>query len=161
MEAILELGRENRFHRSYRALKKQCWFWQKAVDRDGYGVFKVGIKRVRANRYAWYLANGAVPVGFHVLHKCDNRTCVNPEHLFLGTNADNVRDCIAKGRKRVFPGDLNPSARLGRDQIREIFLSTFSNAKLAKIHKVSKQQIGRIKTGKRWGQFTREIRNDT
>ena len=68
---------------------------------DGYGRFCIGSEQhahVRAHRFSWELANGPIPDGLNALHSCDNRPCVNPEHLFLGTHGDNVKDKVAKGR---------------------------------------------------------------
>lgn len=77
-----------------------CWLWLGRVSSDGYGAFSSQcLTRRRAHRYSWILHNGEVSNGLCVLHRCDNRICVRPDHLFLGTNRDNVADMIAKGRK--------------------------------------------------------------
>ena len=83
--------------------KSGCWEWQSSIRGNGYGAFFThlkpeGRKCHGAHRYSWELANGAIPEGLWVLHKCDNRICVNPDHLFLGDRTDNMRDCAAKGR---------------------------------------------------------------
>jgi hypothetical protein len=83
-----------------------CWEWQASVNLDGYGRFCLKGKRIRAHRLSWVLANGEIPEGMCVLHKCDNPPCVSPDHLFLGTRADNVRDMVQKGRCRS--GTCNP-----------------------------------------------------
>lgn len=74
-----------------------CWEWI-ASKRDDYGCFGIEGKIEGSHRISWFLENGVIPTGMFVLHHCDNRSCVNPEHLFLGTNQDNMTDMKLKGR---------------------------------------------------------------
>lgn len=75
-----------------------CWLWLGGTNAKGYAHFKYDNVQRRANRFSWEAHKGPIPDGLHVLHSCDNRLCVNPDHLFLGTNQDNVDDKIKKGR---------------------------------------------------------------
>jgi hypothetical protein len=79
-----------------------CWPWVGVILGNGYGSLTAFNKADTAHRVSWMLANGPIPTGLFVCHKCDVRSCVNPAHLFIGTAKDNTRDMIAKGRARFF-----------------------------------------------------------
>jgi len=92
---------EERFLTFINKKENGCWEWNRYLDKDGYGQFKPNKKSnpKRAHRFSYELYVGKIPKGLFVCHKCDNPSCVNPEHLFIGTNKDNVRDMILKNRK--------------------------------------------------------------
>ncbi len=104
-----------------------CLEWQAGVDPQGYGVFGIGSNRVfRAHRIAWELVHGAIPDGLVICHHCDNRRCVNVDHLFLGTRADNNRDKMSKGRGGHLKGTANGNAKLTEADVLEIRSGIFA-----------------------------------
>lgn len=86
-----------------------CWLWLGAKNPDGYGSFNIGNHHTSAHRIAYVLCVGYIPLGVSALHNCDNRACVCPSHLFLGTQQDNVSDMMTKGRGNKAAGDRNAS----------------------------------------------------
>lgn len=85
-----------------------CWLWTAGITAGKYGIISISGKRHYAHRVSWELVNGPVPEGLFVLHKCDVRRCVRPDHLFIGTHDDNMADMMAKGRHSSVPEPMLP-----------------------------------------------------
>lgn len=133
-----------------------CHIWSACTrSPEGYGAF--GIERggkminVNAHRLSWELNRGPIPPGLCVLHKCDRKRCVNPEHLWLGTLGDNNRDRALKGRSNPPLGEKCGKAKLTRGAVLSIRVSTGSNRKCAKAFGVSHSAIQSVRSGRTWG----------
>lgn len=135
-----------------------CWEWKATKIWNGYGRFGLNKKGWLAHRVSWLISHGD-PGDNHVLHKCDNRACVNPNHLFLGTNYDNVQDRERKGRNIVRKGEDCGTAKLTEVEVIQIFKSHETLAVLAERYNVAKTTICAIKTQQNWKQVTERIKN--
>lgn len=160
-----------------------CWLWTGGTRTTGYGVFPFvrdgAWAGYQAHRAAWVSVNGPIPDGLFVCHRCDVRLCCRPDHLFLGTQADNIADALAKGRfpsgerngayvhrERIrqqrtargnygrLPGESNPAAKLTEDDVREarrLFASGVTKKAIGARFGVSSQTICNVISGKHWG----------
>lgn len=98
----------------------KCWAWTASVNNKGYGKFGIDYKVKVASRVSYCLFKGEIPEGICVLHRCDNPLCVNPDHLFLGTQLDNIKDMHDKKRRRCGIGERQGKARLTEKQVIDI-----------------------------------------
>lgn len=128
-----------------------CWMWTGAILDCGYGEFKASSQHntvVRSHRYAWQLTHGAIPFGLCVMHECDNRGCVNPNHLKIGTQGENIRDMVAKGRHRRTEVKLTFK---DAEIIRKLYgTGEFTQKELGELYGVTKSQINHVVNYRRW-----------
>lgn len=146
---------EQRFWRKVLVKDKDyCWEWQGSKASFGHGTFWNGNTVDSAHRISWELHKGKIPDDMCVLHHCDNPSCVNPNHLFIGTRKDNVIDMVEKGRNRTISGESHPNAKLNEENVLEIRklykTGEYSQRKLAKIFNVSKYAIRCVIKRKSW-----------
>ncbi len=137
----------------FAAIDDGCWKWRGVKYRSGYGTFYLCRgEKYFAHRASYEFANGTIPNGLYVLHKCDNPECVKPSHLFLGTSAENTADMIAKGRHRYTPhlGEKNGQAVLTEKQVKQIRKATNSRRELASKYGVSPRTIKAVISRQNW-----------
>lgn len=133
-----------------------CWLWlatitgRKTRHSSGYGYIKHDGWMNLAHRRSWELYRGPIPATRHVLHRCDNTCCVNPDHLWLGTHLDNMRDANRKKRIRRLPGALNPSVKLTLDQVTDIRTKRLKPMEFAELYGVHYTTIYKILSGENW-----------
>jgi hypothetical protein len=140
----------------------ECWQWVASKNHDGYGQFGLKGRSVRSHRIAYILANGLIPDGMFVCHRCDNPSCCNPAHLFIGTCADNNSDKLAKGRNVPPPpnstktrrrGEKHHLAKLSEADVMEIRRRASlgeTGTALGKEFGIGQQQASRLIKGKSW-----------
>jgi HNH endonuclease/CENP-B-like protein len=141
-----------------------CWLWTGATTPFGYGVLSTGTwmyarryQQILAHRASWILHYGPVPIGLQVLHHCDNPPCCRPDHLWIGTQKENMHDMIKKGRHftQGLPQNRageNPQAKLTGQQVAQIrrLRGTHSERAIAKMFGIHRSTVNRITANKRW-----------
>lgn len=118
-----------------------CWLWTGSIDRNGYGRTRYQYKAQFAHRVTWQIANGPIADGLNVCHHCDTPACVNPSHLFLGTQADNMADMLRKGRG---------SSRLNEEQVLAIRNDQRPSSRVGAEYNVSANMVQAIRSRRSW-----------
>lgn len=127
-----------------------CWLWAGCQTGGGYGKVKVAQRTGLAHRHAYALMVGPISEGKIICHRCDTPLCVNPAHLYAGTDLDNSRDKMARGRDRKATGEANPNAKLTWVQVREIRAAGGSCAVIGKRYGVDPSTVWDIRRGAIW-----------
>lgn len=148
----LDLLKYTLFNRT-RLAENGCWEWVGSLGSGGYGMISRGNKCCRAHRVSYEAYKGAIPKGMVVRHTCDNPSCINPDHLILGTQRDNVADREARGRRDV-KGEQIGTSKLTEKEVLEIKSSLESVSVLADRYGVDKSNIWLIRAGKSWKHLT-------
>lgn len=131
-----------------------CWVWIGSRSENGYGQVQFRGRQWRSHRVSWSVFNGAIPEGKKVLHKCDNPPCINPNHLFTGTQSDNLLDCSRKGRLNSCVGERGLSAKLKEAdvlKIRSLNSNGVARSELAKMYGVHVSTVDDLINGRSWG----------
>ncbi len=139
---MAEPSLKKRFHLGYSPdPNSDCWLWKGGHNEWGYGCIWDGFTASLAHRVSWLLHNGPIPIGMCVLHRCDVRLCVNPDHLWLGTQADNVADMVAKDRQ---------ARKLLDTDVVAIRQSVGTCQELGRLHGVSAMTISHVRARQTW-----------
>ncbi len=141
---------KDRFWQKVRSDGSGCFVWRAATNPGGYGLFRFKGGSRLAHRVSWELIHGAIPDGMCVCHRCDNRVCVNPEHLWLGTYFDNVTDMIKKGRDRKAVGSDNGKTSLTAKEVIAIRADSRRHVDIGVDYGLHPSSVSRIKSGQRW-----------
>jgi hypothetical protein len=134
----------------------ECWIWKGTKFRTGYGMFRFEGKVGSSHRASWKLSHGDIMEGMCVLHTCDNKLCVNPQHLWLGSQQDNIDDMWRKGRWKTggrsncIKGMMHYKAKITDQQVKEIRVDLRVQRLIAKTYGISRSLVSHIKTKRTW-----------
>ncbi len=126
-----------------------CWIWTSTTDQLGYGHFYLN-GAAFSHRVSWTIYRGEIPKGMNVCHKCDTPSCVNPDHLFLGTDADNIRDAVRKGRWSDARGEAHGNSKLTNEQVTAIRNDPRIYDEIKADYGIARSHVCRIKRRQAW-----------
>lgn len=144
---------EDRFWPMVEKTEHGCWLFASGRrNKAGYGRVAFNKKYHLAHRVSWKIHHGEIPVGLYVLHKCDVPGCVNPDHLYLGTHLDNVRDMVVRGRCRpaILPGETHPNSKLKNEDVMEIRRSALTAKQLAEKFCITRTHVYYLRGRQAW-----------
>lgn len=127
-----------------------CWIWTGSLDVCGYARFGFDGRNSKASRVSLTLFKGITRIDGNACHKCDNRACVNPDHLYVGTQLDNMSDSIRRGTFQRVRGERKPLAKLTRDAVRDIRSKRLSTVEFAKLYGVATCTVRRVVRRDNW-----------
>jgi HNH endonuclease len=146
------LSRIKKYFDKYAVKQEECWDWKGIIDSTGYTV--LGIRpHIKGHRASWIIHKGPIPIGMNVCHSCDNRKCTNPEHLWIGSQKENIQDKIKKGRANTPKGSDLKQAKLKEEDVEYIkilLIEGLTCGDIARYYEVSRKIISRIKNGETW-----------
>jgi predicted DNA-binding protein YlxM (UPF0122 family) len=154
----------SRFHERYKINEEtNCWEWTHGKTKSGYGRFSLNGQMIRAHRFSYHIYNEIDPGRFECCHHCDNKICVNPQHLFLGTAKDNALDRENKKRHPHPSGENSKSSKLTNEQVLEIkkmLLNGVTLPEIEKLFSVTNSTVSAIKMGDRWSHVGTEMNDE-
>lgn len=159
--AIIDREENEKFFSKVHIVPGECWIFLGGWNQDRYGNFWVNGVCDKAHRHSYRLFKGEIPTGMLICHTCDNPPCINPDHLYAGTNTDNTRDKMDRGRFASVDGANNPSAflteELARDVHAHLHYTYMTQQAIADKFKITKGHVNNIKFGRAWPNLYKEI----
>ena len=128
----------------------KCWMWIGGVSSSGYGTSYIPPNSMSSHRVSWTIKYGSIPKGMFICHRCDNKLCVRPSHLFLGTQKDNMIDASEKKRLGKAKGQTHGRSKLTEKQVKHIRIDHRFHRIIALEYNINKDAVGKIKRKERW-----------